>query len=241
VSRPAIADDALAGRWRLVRSDGATCVVVVAPDGFDPEKWRASRTHPDGSTSYRLGGSSAEALALGQCDFCEDPGADGRYAALLGVERAADEEALLDHAAALDARLGPDIAAERADFERRHGCSPEAYLAAHPPSPGDAPESGGGWNHRVVRRAWASGEVTHEVHEVYYRRDGSICGATSDPVAPSGETLDELRADLARMASACDAPVLAWEECERASAAGALTEPAAARLEAQDLVERGTP
>jgi len=52
------------------------------------------------------------------------------------------------------------------------------------------------WNYRVIRREHDAGEVTFQIHEVYYAQDGSIEGWTADPVTPLGESTGELREDI---------------------------------------------
>lgn len=63
------------------------------------------------------------------------------------------------------------------------------------------------WNFRVVRES-TGGLQWHSIREVYYDRRGEVDGWTEEPVAPLGESLDELRADLARMAEALNRPTL---------------------------------
>lgn len=74
------------------------------------------------------------------------------------------------------------------------------------------------WNYRVVRLGWASGEFTCQIHEVYYHPDGALRAWSAEPVAPHGETPEELCADLARMAAALERPVL--EHADLPGAAG---------------------
>lgn len=52
------------------------------------------------------------------------------------------------------------------------------------------------WNYRVLRKEHASGEVTFQIHEVFYDETGKIDGWTKDPVQPLGESLGELREDI---------------------------------------------
>jgi hypothetical protein len=46
------------------------------------------------------------------------------------------------------------------------------------------------------------------VHEVYYKKDGSIESWTINPVAPMGEDLAELRAEILHFSAALDQPLL---------------------------------
>jgi len=72
----------------------------------------------------------------------------------------------------------------------------------------------GHWNNRVVRRTWRKGEVGEEVgyaiHEAYYGLDDGV-SITIDPIAPYGETLEELRETLQCMLRALDNPVLDYD------------------------------
>lgn len=63
------------------------------------------------------------------------------------------------------------------------------------------------WNFRVVRES-TEGFPWYSIREVYYDRHGKVGDWTEKPVAPLGESLDELRADLARMAEALNHPTL---------------------------------
>ena len=62
------------------------------------------------------------------------------------------------------------------------------------------------WNYRVVRRM-VGGERELRIHEVYY--DGQqITAWSSEPIAPSGQTHEELLADLRWMIVATTQSVL---------------------------------
>ena len=65
------------------------------------------------------------------------------------------------------------------------------------------------WNHRVVRRTYNS-ESNYGVYEAYYT-DGRVVSITMEPVTPQGESMDELREELAMMARACEHPVLDYD------------------------------
>jgi hypothetical protein len=72
------------------------------------------------------------------------------------------------------------------------------------------------WEYRVLKRTWTDedreNETRHAVHEVYCDEGETEPNAcTKEPVAPGGETLDELRADMARMTAAFDKPVLDYD------------------------------
>jgi len=62
------------------------------------------------------------------------------------------------------------------------------------------------WNYRVVKTTSELGPE-YAIHEVYYANDVPDSW-TEDLIAPYGETLAELRRDLAHMAQALDKPVL---------------------------------
>ncbi len=67
------------------------------------------------------------------------------------------------------------------------------------------------WNHRVIRRSNApttDPEWNYQVHEVYYRKDGSIEAWTENPVAPLGENPQELRSEVSLFTKALNQPVL---------------------------------
>ena len=80
------------------------------------------------------------------------------------------------------------------------------------------------WNHRVLRTKDEGGEW-FAIHEVYYNdEDGSVKAWTSQPVSPSGETLDVLKKELEMFTRALDKPVLDVAEIEAASKARARKE-----------------
>lgn len=62
------------------------------------------------------------------------------------------------------------------------------------------------WNHRVTRKM-IRGAPLFEIREVYYLDEGKL-GWTASAVYPSGDTLDELKADFETMALAFEKPVL---------------------------------
>lgn len=69
------------------------------------------------------------------------------------------------------------------------------------------------WNYRVVRRVTGSGDessVVYAIHECYYDSQGKVCSFSEKPSAACGETLEELCADLDRMANAFNSPVLEY-------------------------------
>ena len=64
------------------------------------------------------------------------------------------------------------------------------------------------WNYRVIKKRHADDSVTFQVHEVYYRDDGSIEGWTEAPVTPMGEEIAELRENIRHFSHAFRKSVL---------------------------------
>ena len=63
------------------------------------------------------------------------------------------------------------------------------------------------WDYRVILKG-----AEFAIHEVYYDDQGAVEGCTVEPVGVAGDTLAELREDLAYYARALDRPVLTYEE-----------------------------
>jgi hypothetical protein len=59
------------------------------------------------------------------------------------------------------------------------------------------------WNYRVIEN-----EEMFQIHEVYYNEAGEITAISENPVAPAGESLEELAKDLEHYAEALKKPVL---------------------------------
>jgi hypothetical protein len=59
------------------------------------------------------------------------------------------------------------------------------------------------WNYRVIRT-----DEAFAIHEVFYDSNGEINGWSADPIAPMGETQDELMKDLELIQRALTLPVL---------------------------------
>lgn len=72
------------------------------------------------------------------------------------------------------------------------------------------------WNYRVVRKEYlhidGSVEEYFGIHEVYYEDDNSGMSATENPIAPDGETIDELKSTLTLMLEAFNKPVLDYDK-----------------------------
>jgi hypothetical protein len=58
------------------------------------------------------------------------------------------------------------------------------------------------WNYRVIQR-----DESFSIQEVYYGDDDEIQGFSND-IALVGENVEDLKADLELMVTACDKPVL---------------------------------
>ena len=69
------------------------------------------------------------------------------------------------------------------------------------------------WDYRVIEHHGA-----YTVHEVHYNEKGGIISISEDPMGPSGETLEELKADIEFFLQALGRPVLKKEEIEFAEA-----------------------
>lgn len=80
-------------------------------------------------------------------------------------------------------------------------------------TPNDNPT--GTWGHRVV----CDDQEGHRIAEVYTLHDGNIAW-TADPIAPWGNTFEEVRDDLVRMLRALDQPVLVEADLEVLAAKG---------------------
>lgn len=69
------------------------------------------------------------------------------------------------------------------------------------------------WNHRVIEKEYneiGTDEWVkyYEVHEVHYEDNGKVMGWTAEPVAPYGESVEELKSVLMRMIVAAERPIL---------------------------------
>lgn len=77
------------------------------------------------------------------------------------------------------------------------------------------------WNDRVIHRTHEHGEHEYAIHEVHYR-DDKVWAWTESPVAPSGESIEELREQLQRFLFALDRPILV--ETKRSDGSDCLVE-----------------
>ena len=70
------------------------------------------------------------------------------------------------------------------------------------------------WNYRVVHKdvkGCDDDDAVFAIHEAYYT-DEEAPGITLRPVAPIGNTLEELRAELQHMLTALDQPTLEYKD-----------------------------
>jgi hypothetical protein len=67
------------------------------------------------------------------------------------------------------------------------------------------------WNYRVVKKCHKH-EVTYGIHEVFYNASDTPLSCTESPVAPWGETLEDLITDIARMRAATEKPTLNYDD-----------------------------
>lgn len=65
------------------------------------------------------------------------------------------------------------------------------------------------WNYRVIEH-----DRFFAIHEVYYNDKGEITAISEDPIAPSGESLKELKSDLKYYLQAMNRPILKKEGIE---------------------------
>ena len=64
------------------------------------------------------------------------------------------------------------------------------------------------WNYRVFRE----NEHDYAIREVFYAEDGAILGCTAEPVAPFGQSVDELAQTIADFQAALALPVLTFDD-----------------------------
>jgi len=71
------------------------------------------------------------------------------------------------------------------------------------------------WNHRVVVRTFVHSdkfiEKTYGIHEVYYDKDDKPEGVTMEAIGIIGDSVDDIKETLDRMAKACTLPVLDYD------------------------------
>lgn len=63
------------------------------------------------------------------------------------------------------------------------------------------------WNYRIVRHR-QNKEDWFAIHEVYYEADGKPKFISENPIAPHGESAEELINDMELQKAACKLPVL---------------------------------
>lgn len=64
------------------------------------------------------------------------------------------------------------------------------------------------WNYRVRRIEYVDAGPGFQIVECYYDANGNIEATTAESIAPFGNTIAELRADLEMMLQALDRPEL---------------------------------
>lgn len=68
------------------------------------------------------------------------------------------------------------------------------------------------WNYRVIKKREKYGDVYY-IHEAYYEGDDPRPTMISEnPIAPLGDSLEELKGDLEYMVNALADPVIDWDE-----------------------------
>jgi len=63
------------------------------------------------------------------------------------------------------------------------------------------------WNYRIVRHHTSDSNWL-AIHEVYYEEDGKPKMVSVNPVAPHGDSFDDLVKDLEMQKAACKLPIL---------------------------------
>jgi hypothetical protein len=67
------------------------------------------------------------------------------------------------------------------------------------------------WNYRVLKHV-AGEEEWYQIHDVYYRRNGSIRACSEEAHTPFGETVEELQEEFKLMKIAFDMPTIPYED-----------------------------
>lgn len=71
------------------------------------------------------------------------------------------------------------------------------------------------WNHRVVRRTYPNthmdDSIVYEIHECYYREDGTIEGLTQEPIRIVEESMDDLRKTIQRLTQCLEKPIIDYD------------------------------
>ena len=69
------------------------------------------------------------------------------------------------------------------------------------------------WDYRVIKHI-DEGEVSYQIHEVYYDEDQVIKSWTENSIKPYGETLEELKKDILMQLQGLDKPILDFDLCK---------------------------
>jgi hypothetical protein len=71
------------------------------------------------------------------------------------------------------------------------------------------------WDYRIIEITGSDGEPYYEIHDVYYKRTGTVKMWSADAISPGGCTPDELKWDLENMLEATKRPILKLKETRR--------------------------
>ena len=69
------------------------------------------------------------------------------------------------------------------------------------------------WDYRVIKHT-DEGEVSYQIHEVYYDENQMIKSWTENSIKPYGETPDELKEDILMQLQAFQKPILEFNLCK---------------------------
>ena len=69
------------------------------------------------------------------------------------------------------------------------------------------------WDYRVIKHI-DEGEVSYQIHEVYYDEDQVIKSWTENSIKPYGETPEELKEDILMQTQAFQKPILEFNLCK---------------------------
>lgn len=70
------------------------------------------------------------------------------------------------------------------------------------------------WNYRIIKKH-LNGIDVFEVHEVYYKTDGSIAAWTENSIIPTGDTVEDLKKDFSRQLLAFKSDILDADQIEK--------------------------
>lgn len=72
------------------------------------------------------------------------------------------------------------------------------------------------WSYRVMRRSWApiAGEkpaYSYGIYEVYFDQSDQVVTYSEESISPSGESIRELKGDVANYLKAFNSPILDYD------------------------------